>query len=252
MLRRKSLPLEEQHTKDVIKARLVSARQHSYLGDSLLGAIDGTVTTFAVISSVAGAGFRGEIAVVLGLANLLADGFSMAVGNYLRAKADEEVIQKARQTEEYHIQAIPAGEREEIKQIFAAKGFSEPTLSEIMRVISQNKELWINTMLTEELGLRVQAPDPIKAAISTFIAFSCIGAIPLSPFLVFTLQTSEQAFIISAMITALSFFVVGMLKGSILDLNPFSTGLQTLLMGAGASLLAFYTGSLSKEFLASP
>ena len=75
------------HTPEAISARLEAATEHSYLGDLVLGSVDGVVTTFAI---VAGVGLSVGVAIVPGLANVLADGFSMAVGSYLKARFDRE------------------------------------------------------------------------------------------------------------------------------------------------------------------
>ena len=91
---------------------------------------------------------------MLGLANVLADGLSMAVSNYLRARADGELLQRFRDMEEAHIDEIPEGEREEIRQIFAGKGFDGPILEQIVTVITKDRRRWVDTMLTEEWGLR--------------------------------------------------------------------------------------------------
>ena len=74
--------LQAQHTPNAIAACLAATKSHSYVGDAVLGAIDGCVTTFAVVSGVVGAHLPQGVALVLGLANLCADGFSMAVSNY--------------------------------------------------------------------------------------------------------------------------------------------------------------------------
>lgn len=87
-----SKALREEHTMEAIAARLAAATKHTYLSDFVLGAVDGTVTTFAVVAGVSGAGLSRGVAIVLGLANVLADGFSMAVGNYLKANSDHEVV----------------------------------------------------------------------------------------------------------------------------------------------------------------
>ena len=107
--------LEKKHTKDAIHENLSLKKEYNYLGDAILGAIDGTVTTFAIVSAIAGAGLRSEIAIIMGLANLFGDGFSMAAGNYLRVRSDQEILEEARQTEELHIEKVPKGEIEEIR-----------------------------------------------------------------------------------------------------------------------------------------
>ncbi|MFN0103924.1 MAG: VIT1/CCC1 transporter family protein [Bryobacteraceae bacterium] len=60
--------------------------QH-YLGDFVYGANDGIVTTFAVAAGAAGAGLSPRIVLILGLSNLLADGFSMGASNYLAIRS---------------------------------------------------------------------------------------------------------------------------------------------------------------------
>jgi VIT1/CCC1 family predicted Fe2+/Mn2+ transporter len=64
--------------------------QH-YLKDLVYGANDGTITTFAVVSGVAGASLDPRVVVILGVANLLADGFSMGASNFLAIRSDESV-----------------------------------------------------------------------------------------------------------------------------------------------------------------
>ncbi len=87
------------------------------------GRIDGAVTTFAVVSGVAGARLSPWIILVLGFANLFADGFSMAAGNFLGTKAEQEDWRRLEAIENRHIDLAPEGEREEVRQIYRLKGF---------------------------------------------------------------------------------------------------------------------------------
>src|SRR5262245_35559039 len=134
--------LKESHTKTAIHQRLNSERRHSYLKDFVYGAIDGSVTTFAVVSGVAGAALSSQIIIVLGLANLFGDGFSMAVGNFLGTKSEAQQRDQARKMEEQHIEKVPEGEREEVRQIFAKKGFQGEELEKVVRVITSDKKQW--------------------------------------------------------------------------------------------------------------
>ncbi|MBA1148619.1 VIT1/CCC1 transporter family protein [Ectothiorhodospiraceae bacterium WFHF3C12] len=233
--------LEEEHRPRAIQQRLDSARQHSYLGDAVLGGIDGCVTTFAVVAGVAGGGLPAVVALILGFANLLADGFSMAVGNYQGTKAQREYVDKVRRMEEQHIDRVPEGEREEIRQIFARKGFEGQVLDEVVDTITNDRRLWVETMLTEEHGLQVESPSPLRAASVTFLAFLLIGVIPLLAFLVPGLAPL-QTFLVSSVMTAVAFFLVGLAKGRMLEQSMLRGGVETLLTGGAAAALAFGVG----------
>ena len=120
--------LEHSHTPRAIAKRLSHGPRVSYLHDWVYGGIDGTVTTFAIMAGVVGANLSSTVVVVLGIANLLADGFSMAAGNFTGTKAQRDEYEQLRRMEERHIELAPEGEREEIRQIFKAKGFEGESL----------------------------------------------------------------------------------------------------------------------------
>ena len=162
--------LVSNHSPENIRQRLEAKPEQSFLSDFIYGAIDGTVTTFALISGVAGAGLSSNIVIVLGIANLVGDGFSMAASNFLGKRADLQLRDSARSMEHRHIDLWPQGEREEIRQIFAAKAFSGAELDRVVDVITSDRERWVNTMLTEELGLSPTISSPTKAALMTFFA----------------------------------------------------------------------------------
>lgn len=241
-----SAKLRAEHLPEAVKARLQSSQPPQDIADAVLGAIDGCVTTFAVVAAAVGAGFPSPVALILGLANLLADGFSMAVSNYESSKAHLEFAEAARETEEEHIRQIPEGEREEIRQIFRNKGFADETLEKIVDTISQDRRLWVETMLTEEYGLQKVGASPMRSATVTFLAFLVIGVLPLLPLLFPRLDMQAQ-FWLSAALAALVFFGIGMAKGLVFRKSPIRAGIGTLLTGGAASSLAYLTGLFLRQ-----
>lgn len=235
-------PFEHEHSVEAIRARIDATTEHSYIGDFVLGATDGLVTTFAVVAGVAGAGLPRIVAIILGLANLLADGFSMAAGVFQKARSDEEIVRRARRMEEKHIEEIPEGEREEIRQIFMAKGFQGKLLQQAVAVITSDRKRWVDTMITDELGLQLDVPSPLKAAVTTFWAFVIMGVVPLIPFFIPAPLSSQAIYTVSAISTGVTFFVVGAVKGRVVRRRWVTSGIETLFIGSAAAALAFFVG----------
>lgn len=233
--------LEHGHRPGEIRARLAAEHRPSYLPAAILGGIDGCVTTIAVVASVAGAGLPGAIAFVLGVASLVADGFSMAVSNYQAVKSEGDERARLRRREERHIALVPEGERDEIRAIFEAKGFEGEPLERIVETITGDRERWIDTMIQEEYGLPLHGPSPGKAGLATFVVFILVGAIPLLPFLVPVLA-GEGYFVASAIAALAALFGIGFAKGVVLGMPRVRAGLETLLMGGGAAAIAFFFG----------
>ena len=145
--------LEHSHEHEAIRVRLKEEAKPSYVRDFVYGGIDGAITTFAVVAGVVGAELSATIILILGFANLLADGFSMAAANYSGTKTVIDDIARIRAIEERHIAEAPEGEREEVRQILAAKGLDGEVLETAVQRITANRSQWINLMVTEEYGL---------------------------------------------------------------------------------------------------
>jgi len=243
--------LQKSHAPSTIRERLETGTKHSYLKDFVYGAIDGSVTTFAVVSGVVGAGLSSNVIIVLGLANLLADGFSMAVGNFLGTRTEEQFKEKIRKAEEGHIRDVPEGEKEEIRQIFASKGFAGEDLERAVQIITSNQKQWVDTMIQEEFGLALNGPSPVKAALLTFVSFITVGSLSLMVFLYEWMGATrvEHAFFVSAAMTGLAFFIVGAMKGKLVGQRWYLSGLETLSVGAIASSLAYGVGAFLKSIV---
>ncbi len=243
--------LKAAHTPSAIHARLESGPRYSYLRDFVYGAIDGTVTTFAIVSGVAGAGLSSSVVIVLGLANLVGDGFSMAAGNFLGTRADQQLRDQTRRIEERHIALHPDGEREEIRQIFMDKGFYGENLESAVDTITADNRRWVDTMIREEHGMTLDGPSPWRAASVTFAAFMGLGMIPLLTFLYryFFPNGMANPYLWSTAFTGMAFFLIGALKGRFVTESWYKSGLETLAVGSVAASLAYLVGLLLKGLL---
>ncbi|WP_306119345.1 MULTISPECIES: VIT1/CCC1 transporter family protein [unclassified Roseitalea] len=231
--------LEHDHHPTAIRRRLAAGARPNYLRDWVYGGIDGAVTTFAIVAGVVGAALSANIVIILGLANLIADGVSMAAGNYSATKTEHDELERTREMEVRHIAADPDGEREEIRQIFAAKGFEGETLERAVEAITADRERWISTMVTEEFGLSENVRDPRAAALATFAAFVACGAVPLVPYFLFE---AGRASPIALVMTASVFFLIGSIKSRWSVQRWWVSGLETLTIGLGAALIAYLIG----------
>lgn len=230
--------LEHGHTVDEIHSRLNLRPKVSYLRDWVYGGIDGAVTTFAVAAGVEGANLSPTIVLILGGANLLADGFSMAVANYSGTKTEREEYERFVAIERKHIAAVPDGEREEIRQIFGRKGFHGDDLERAVQTITADEHRWIQMMVLEEYGSAPPTRSPVWAGVCTFSAFALFGSIPLIPY------AAGGGLVASIAMTSAAFVLIGSVKSRWSLRSAWRSGLETLAIGGAAAGLAYLTGYL--------
>ena len=238
--------MEHEHSPDAIRRRLESGPKHNYLRDWIYGGIDGAVTTLAVVTGVAGAQLSTWIILALGFANLFADGFSMAASNYLGTRSEHDDWRRLQDIENRHIDLAPEGEREEVRQIFERKGFEGDELGRIVELITADRERWVQTMLMDEYGLPHAVRSPWIAALCTFTAFLICGLVPLLPYLF----VSEHSLRLAAIMTGIVFFAIGSIKSKWSTSSWLHSGFTTLVVGAIAASLAYFTGVIIKRLLA--
>ncbi|HEU4390717.1 MAG TPA: VIT1/CCC1 transporter family protein [Blastocatellia bacterium] len=234
--------MDHEHSPEAIRERLAAGPKHNYLRDFVYGGIDGAVTTFAVVSGVVGAKLSSPVILIMGFANLIADGFSMASSNYLGTRTEHDDYERLRAIEHHHIDHYPDGEREEVRQIFREKGFDGDDLERVVELITSDRGRWVATMLTEEYGLPREVRPAWVAAAATFVAFVLCGLVPLIPFLV----NGRHSFLLSAMMTGGVFFAIGSTKSRWSTVAWWKSGLSTLVVGSIAAALAYCVGLLLK------
>jgi len=231
---------EHGHSQAEVEARIGAPKGRGNLRDLIYGGIDGAVTTFAIVAGVAGAGLSSWVIVALGMANVLADGFSMAAGNYAATKSERDDMLRLREVETRHIRDDPEGEKRELREILRQKGLEGQVLEDAVNAIAARQDHWIALMLEGEYGLSAVEPAPMRAALATFGAFLVAGMVPLLPFLI----GIEAAFAWSVGMTMAMFFAIGVWK-SIWSLSPWwRSGFETFLIGGAAAAIAYLVGGL--------
>ena len=238
--------LVETHRPVVIARRLAEPPRPSYLRDGVYGAVDGIVTTFAVVAGVAGSGLDARVVLILGMANLVGDGFSMAVANFLGIRSEERRRTRIRREEERHIDLVPEGEREEIRQLLARDGLSGDVLDRATDAVTSDRRRWIDVMMTREHGLSAVGVSAFTAAAATFAAFVIAGVVPLAAFLIDRIPgvAVGHPFAWSIALAAGAFLGVGAAEGAIVDEPKARSAVRTAAVGGAAAALAYVVGTV--------
>ena len=215
----------------------------TYIKDIVYGANDGIITTFAIVAGSAGADLSSKVILILGFANLLADGFSMAASNFLGSRSERDLFKKEEKREIGEVETVPDKEKDEIKEIFLAHGFENAAAGELVRLVSNNKKFWIDFMMKYELKMHDAGyGNEWKGALLTFIAFVMAGSLPIFPFLFIPGSASNLFYSTAA--TVFSLFFVGAARYFVTKVNWLVSGLEMLLVGGVAAGVAYLVGYL--------
>ncbi len=236
----------EAHSEEAMAGEEHKLEQGKYLGDMVYGAIDGVVTTFAVVSGVVGASLSTGVLLILGFANLLADGLSMGVGGYLSAKSEQDFQRKEREREAWEIEHVPEGERREVEEIYRRKGFEGEDLDRAMEIITGDKEVWLDTMMVEELGIIEEQKNPAAAGVATYLSFVAAGFIPLASYLLAGVLNIPpgQLFTLAIALTFVTLFAVGSARSLIITKPWYTAGLEMLVLGGLTAIVSYYIGNI--------
>ena len=225
-------------------------RFQDYLGEFVYGGIDGSVTTFAVVAGSAGAGLESAIVIILGFANLIADGFAMSVGSYLSTKSEKEKYEKHKAIEYWEVDNLPEIEKQEVREIYAAKGFSGKLLEDVVDTITADKDRWVDSMMKEELEMAEETKSPIAMGGVTFLSFLLFGFVPLSIYVIdYLVGINQNLFLVSSILTGICFIAIGLLKSSVTSTSKIRSIAETLLLGGAAAVLSYFVGDFLEQLI---
>jgi vacuolar iron transporter family protein len=226
---------------DLSKHREPHQRTNS-LRDVILGGQDGLVNILGIILGVLAAGGSKTVLLTTGFAAAITESISMGAVGYTSSVSQRDFYEAERARELDELKTVPDEEREEIREIYASKGFSGDLLDRVVDTITSNRDTWLATMMDEELHLQpVKSSDIFRSAVVITVATLIGHLIPLFPF--FFLATGP-ALVLSLVLGALVLFGVGVYSAFTLVGDWRTMGLRFVIIGLGAAGIGFLIARL--------
>jgi vacuolar iron transporter family protein len=215
-------------------------RSASQISDVILGGQDGLVNVLGVILGVAAASEETRLVIAAGLAATFAESISMGAVAYTSRMADAELYESERSREYRHIERQPDMEKEEIRAIYAKKGFSGSLLDRIVETITANKDVWVAVMMTEEHELKpISRSRALRAALIVGLSALVGSFVPLIPFMLFPLKTSMM---LAMVLSAAVLFSVGAYKAYVTSGHWGRRGAEIAVIGIVSALAGYAIG----------
>lgn len=235
----------ELHSKDLDHHNHTDPhKQASAISDIILGGQDGLVNVLGIILGVAAATGDAYIVLVAGLAATFAESVSMGAVAYTSTVADADYYESEREREYRHIKEVPNLEKEEIRSIYANKGFNGEMLNKIIDTITANQDVWVAVMMAEEHQLQpVNRKHALRSAIIVGVAAVIGSLIPLMPFMFVPISA---AMVLSISLSAFVLFTVGVVKARMTVGHPGKSGIEMAAIGITSALVGYAVGVLLK------
>ncbi|HKF55745.1 MAG TPA: VIT1/CCC1 transporter family protein [Blastocatellia bacterium] len=212
------------------------------LRDVILGGQDGLVNMLGIALGVVAANGSTHVLIVTGVAAAITESISMGAVAYTSFGSDRDFYLAQKQRERSEIDTEPEVEREEIREIYAAKGFKGQLLEDVVSTITSNRETWVDTMMDEELRLQpVERRSLIQSALVVTLATLIGHLIPLVPFMI---AARTPAIILAIGLSAITLFAVGVYSAKTLVGDWRKSGIQMTAIGLGAAAAGFLIGRL--------
>jgi VIT1/CCC1 family predicted Fe2+/Mn2+ transporter len=221
-----------------------------HIKSAVYGGLDGIITTFATVTSVAGSGLPHSVILIIGLAHLVADGLSMGLGDMLSSQAEADLSNHERSRELWEFENYPEGEIEEMVELYEKKGISTDDALLVVHTLAKYKDAFIDIMMIEELNLMPVDDDdsPLTGGIITFVSFMLFGVIPLLSYLVNLIpgvgMSPETTLYMSCFLTVVTLFLLGAVKGKFVGQKMWRAGGSMAINGTIAAACGWVIGYL--------
>ena len=213
----------------------------------VFGAQDGLVSTFAVVAGLAAAGVGYLVVVLGGAVSAVAGVLSMSIGTFLSSRAQRQLYERELERERREIRDHAGEEIAELIAALAARGMPRSEAAEVARRIGRHPDLLLTALSMFELGLAPQRLGrPVHDALVMAVAFGGASIVPLVPFVVVPVL---PALALSAALTLVALFGVGVLKARVAEVSALRSGLEVALLAAASGLISFGLGRLASLLL---
>jgi predicted membrane protein (TIGR00267 family) len=211
-----------------------------WLADVILGAQDGVVNTLGVVLGVAAATSDKRVVFASGLAAGVAEAISMAAVAYTSSVARGDLYRSEQAREYRHVEHVPEVERDEIRAIYAAKGFTGQLLDRVVDTICSNKDVWVRVMMAEEHALGdVDRRESLRSAAIVGIAALVGAALPVLPF---GALDPRPAIACALGVGTLLLFLLGAYKARLTIGRPSRSGAALALIGFTSAVAGYVVG----------
>lgn len=234
-----------------------------FVRPAVFGGLDGISTSFATLSGAISMGLPASHLIGISIAQIFAGAFSMAFGEYVSSTAERQVALREMKREKWEVDNFPDGERAEMVQIYVQNGMSQTDARTVAETLSKYPKFWVEHMLLHEIGILPPGEDgsaAYKSSIAMFISFLVFGCVPITTYLIFGAfappeMFAHHGFSVACVFTILTFFVLGAVKNSVTEQNPWMGGIQMGFQGFVAGSMSYaigtavdYNFSVSKSF----
>jgi VIT1/CCC1 family predicted Fe2+/Mn2+ transporter len=208
---------------------------------AVFGISDGLVSNVALILGIAGATTDASFVRVAGVSGLLAGAISMAAGEYVSVKAQNELIERELTIERRSIEENPVVETQELAAIYERKGLDSDNARQIATSLMTDPEVALEVHAREELGVDPDGlGNPVLVAGSSFGAFGVGAVLPLIPWFFASGSSAVLASIIIGLFAALG---VGYVLARFTERSIIRTASRQALVAAIACVATYVIGS---------
>lgn len=230
----KSLTLVLKSARDVVR-------------DFVFGMEDGLVSNLGLVLGVYVGGGTSFDIVLAGLASMFAGAFSMSAGSYLSAKSQREVYEQEIQATREKLKRNPQACLVEMSHLLKDEGYDRKEIAILCAHFTRHdRSAFIRDYLQKKVGLSEERFElPLRNALMMFLSFLLGSAFPIVPFMF--LQNGNAA-ITAVTLTIVMLFVVGWVKTYFTKRSWFKSGIEIVLVGAGAGIIGYVVGVLLSFF----